>query len=150
MSKEKQKIKKDLARRIKTYYITAIFSLVFAVMGFSYNLWRMKVNEKNSTIRTASFEVLRVLGELEQNIYAAHYDQDTIRGNARIGWVKVGLIHDLSVLISPAVTEEALELKRYWGKVWDDLPDDNAVANKLVENIDAIRAEIRLTIEDIK
>ena len=43
-------------RQVSLYRMTLIFSVVLALIGFSYNVWRMEVTEKNSTIRTASFE----------------------------------------------------------------------------------------------
>jgi len=136
--------------RLKTYYVTAIFSMIFAVVGFSYNLWRVEVTEKNSTIRTASFSVLNKLAELEQNIYAAHYDQDFQEGNPRHGWVKVGLIVDLSSLISQPVKKEAKELKMLWGKSWTQIPHDEIITNRLISSIDSVRNEIEITINDLK
>jgi len=44
----------DLQRKFKAYYFTAVFSMIFAVTGFSYNAWRMEVSEANNNIRTAS------------------------------------------------------------------------------------------------
>ena len=61
-----------LVHKLKAYYLTAILSLVFAVIGFSYNAWRLEATEDNSNIRTASFEVLGELAELEHVIYAAY------------------------------------------------------------------------------
>jgi len=97
----------ELEDKLKVYYVTAIFSVVFAVVGFSYNAWRLEVTEDNSNIRAASFEVLTVLAELEQIIYAAHYDKDTKEGSPRKGWVKIGLIVDLDSLISKSSEEQA-------------------------------------------
>ena len=41
----------SLETKLRIYYITATFSLLFAVVGFSYNAWRMEVSEKNNNIR---------------------------------------------------------------------------------------------------
>ena len=71
----------DLEKKFKVYYLTAIFSLIFAVVGFSYNAWRLEVTEDNSNIRTTAFEVLTELAELQQLIYSAHYDHDMVAGN---------------------------------------------------------------------
>jgi len=61
------------------------------------------VSEDNNNIRIASFEVLKNLSEFGQVIFSAHYDQDESTGNPRLGWIKIGLIVDLSSLISPEV-----------------------------------------------
>lgn len=71
--------------KLKLYYLTAIFSLIFSLLGFSYNAWRMEVSEDNSNIREAAFEVLKELGELEQIVYALHYDHDQTSGSPRKG-----------------------------------------------------------------
>ena len=107
-----------LENKLQAYYITAILSLVFAVVGFSYNAWRLEATEDNNNIRTASFEVLGELAELEQIIYAAHYDKDEIEGNPRKAWVKVGLVVDLSALISKSVEKKSLNLRETWSKNW--------------------------------
>ena len=78
---------------------TAVVSLVFAVTGFSYNAWRLEQSEENNIVRDASFQVLTELAEFEQVIYINHYDGDSIAGSPRLGWVKIGLVNDLSMLI---------------------------------------------------
>ena len=62
------------------YQATAIFSVLFALAGFSYNVWRMEVSEANAAKREAAFEIMLQLAELEHEVYAAHYDQDTVVG----------------------------------------------------------------------
>ena len=106
----------SLPSRLHTYQLTAIFSLVFAIAGFSYNAWRMAESEHNNTIRTASFETLIQLSELEQLIYAAYYDKDINRGNPRQGWLAVGLISDLSYLSGTAEQQAATALTNTWEK----------------------------------
>ena len=67
--------------KLHLYQLTVIFSVLFALLGFTYNVWRMEVTEENSNIRTASFEVLLTLSSLEQLVYSAHYDGDEQEGN---------------------------------------------------------------------
>ena len=111
----------QLYQRLKLYQITAIFSIMFALLGFSYNVWRLEQSEHNTTVRTASFELLKQLSLLEQIIYAAYYDKDFKEGNPRKGWVRVGLIEDLSALTSPAVQQESYTLKQLWQAHWQAL-----------------------------
>ncbi|MCL1123885.1 hypothetical protein [Shewanella surugensis] len=58
------------------FQLTAIFSALFALVGFSYNVWRMEISEHNTTVRSASFELLLQLAELESIIYANFYDKN--------------------------------------------------------------------------
>jgi hypothetical protein len=129
--------------RMKVYQATAIFSVLFALLGFSYNVWRMEVTEHNSSVRAASFELLLQLAELEQIVYAGHYDGDTTRGNPRDGWVKVGLVVDLSRACSERVVASADGLKAVWAESWEALAEDRARADQVVAAIDQVRAEVR-------
>lgn len=136
----------ELELKLKAYYVTAILGVVFAVIGFSYNAWRLEVSEDNNNVRTASFEVLTGLAELEQIIYAAHYDKDMVLGSPRKGWVKVGLIVDLSMLISKPVEEQSLKLLDVWSDNWERMANEQEATNQLVEQIDQVRKEIKLVL----
>lgn len=137
-------------QKLSIYYATAILSLVIAVAGFSYNTWRMEVTEDNSNIRTASFEVFAHLAELEQVIYASHYDGDEVNGSPRKGWVKVGLIVDLSSLISPKVAQHTAMLKTKWSQNWQAVPDNQEVVDALISQIDTVRKEIKMVLADLQ
>lgn len=139
----------ELDNKLKAYYLVSIFSLIFAVSGFSYNTWRMEVTEDNSNVRTASFKTLIVLSELQQLIYSAHYDKDMVNGNPRVGWVKIGLITDLSSLISKTTSASATELNKLWAENWAKIENDEVVVNALIENIDTVRLAIKLTLKNL-
>lgn len=94
-------------------------------------------------MRSASFELLLQLSELEGVIYAAHYDQNTVEGNPRKGWIKVNLIADLSMIAEPEVSKSANALKMEWQENWQTLSRDKASAMNLVEAIDNTRDEVR-------
>ena len=134
---------RETRQRLKVYQATALFSVLFALLGFSYNVWRMEVTEHNSNVRSASFELLLQLAELEQLVYAAHYDGDTVTGNPRVGWVKVGLINDLGHTCGPGVVRAAAELKSVWSQHWETLPGQRASADAVVAAIDATREEVQ-------
>ncbi|MCK4709037.1 MAG: hypothetical protein KAU21_10510 [Gammaproteobacteria bacterium] len=142
-------MKSDLDQKFKSYYLTAIFSLIFAVAGFSYNAWRLEVTEDNSNIRTAAFEVLTELSELQQLIYSSHYDHDKAAGNPRIGWVKIGLIIDLSVLISRQAENKSVELKNSWSDNWEIFEDNRTATDELIVKIDSVRNAIKLTLKNL-
>ena len=133
---------KELVTRVRWYQATAIFSILFALLGFSYNVWRLEVTEHNSNVREASFETLLQLAELEQLVFAAHYDQDPVGGNPRNGWVKVGLIADLSVNCGVEVAACAQQLKASWQRNWAAMPEDRAATESLVAAIDDTRLAV--------
>ena len=133
----------ELLSRMKFYQATAIFSVLFALLGFSYNVWRMEITEHNSNVRSASFELLLQLAELEQLVYAAHYDQDPEAGNPRVGWVKVGLIVDLSLSCGERVRVVAEQLRDTWGSSWERLPRERKATDATVAAIDATRQAVQ-------
>lgn len=130
-------------KSFQIYQITVLFSVVFALLGFSYNVWRMEATEQNSNIRTASFEMLLVLASLEQLVYSAHYDGDVIEASPRKGWVKVGLVDDLSVLTSPAIQNQAAALKSVWSAHWMKMAQSRQSTDQIISAIDATRLEIK-------
>ncbi len=140
----------EINRKLQIFYITSVFSMVFAVLGFGYNAWRMEITEDNSNIRTAAFEVLTELSEMQQMIYAAHYDKDLQEGSPRKIWVKVGLIVDLSGLISAQVETEAMQLESVWSESWQQLNSDETKALALVSQIDSVRNEIKMTLKNLQ
>ncbi len=125
------------------YRLAVIFSMLFALVGFSYNVWRMEVSERNNNTRTACFELLLTLASLEQLVYRAHYDQDPVEGNPRKGWVQVGLIVDLSAMTTPDVEAAARELHASWSQHWQTLPTERSAADAIVVRIDDVRGRIK-------
>lgn len=132
-----------IERRLQAYQITAVFSIFFALVGFSYNLWRLEASEANNNVRTACFEILKTLAELEQLIYARHYDDDKVAGNPRIGWVKVGLIVDMSALTSLPAQKAAARLQQTWQSRWSEIATGRNAVDMLTKDIDAMREAIK-------
>ncbi len=133
----------QIHKKLNLYQITVVFSVLFALIGFSYNVWRMESSEENNNIRTACFEILINLSSLEQLIYTAYYDGDIKEGNPRKGWVTTGLIVDLSELTSDAVKTQSAALKEVWSSHWETMPSSKDSVDKIVEAIDSLRAEIK-------
>lgn len=136
--------------KLNAYYIMAVTSLVFALAGFSYNAWRLEISEDNANIRTASFQVLIELSKLEKIIYAAHYDKDDVAGNPRNGWITVGLITDLSVLIATSVELKTDTLKSTWSEQWEQIITDKKAVDTLVDQIDNTRSEIKQVLRGLQ
>jgi hypothetical protein len=103
----------------------------------------MEVSEQNNNTRTACFEMLLELSSLEQLVYTAHYDKDLKEASPRKGWVKVGLIDDLSVLTTASVEKQADALKVVWENNWTTMVDNRESADSIVTAIDAVRNEIK-------
>ncbi len=140
----------QVKKQIRNYQLAVIFSLLFALLGFSYNVWRMEVTEENTNTRTACFELLLVLSELEQLVYAAHYDKDMLEGSPRKGWVKVGLTVDLSALTTEKVEHSAIKLKETWSAHWQFIADNQQSADAVVFSIDNARTEIKSLLQDLQ
>jgi len=143
------KLNTKAEKTISVFQLTAVFSMLFALVGFSYNVWRMEVTEYNSNIRSASFELLLQLSELENIVYAAHYDQNTIEGSPRKGWIKVNFIADLSMITEPYVEQSALALKLSWQQNWEDLETSHSSVTTIVEAIDHTRGQVRVLLSQL-
>ncbi len=127
-----------------------IFSVLFSLIGFSYNVWRMEVSEENNNIRTACFEMLVNLSSLEQLIYTAYYDGNTAESSPRIGWVKVGLIGDLSTLTDDAVEKQSTMLREYWSENWNTVATSQDSVDTMVKAIDSVRTEIKVLLTSLE
>jgi len=138
-----------MIHKAKYYYITAIFSIIFTFVGFSYNAWRLEISEDNNNIRIASFQVLQELANLELLVYTAHYDQDVINGSPRKGWVKVNLINDLSYLTPVDVRIETNVLKSVWQTQWESMSSNNDAAMKIVNAIDKVRRQVVIQLQKL-
>jgi hypothetical protein len=138
---------------ISIFQLTALFSMFFALIaliGFSYNVWRMEISEYNANVRDASFEMLLQLSELELIIYAGHYDKDKITGNPRKAWVKVGLINDLSQITNPRMQKATELLRQSWQENWQSFSADNASTTKIIASIDTTREEVRFLLATLE
>jgi len=141
---------KQFYSRLNLYQKTVIFSVLFTLLGFSYNVWRMEASEKNNNIRTASFEILITLSSLEQLVYAAYYDGDKKEGNPRIGWINVGLINDLSILTNEKAKRKATVLNDVWAENWQEIANSQTSVNQIVKAIDNVRDEIKLLLYSLE
>lgn len=135
-----------LHRKLQIYYLTAVLGVVIGLLGFAYNTWRLEISENNNNIRTAAFESFKALATLEQIIYARHYDQNEQDGSPRKAWVQVGLITDLSSIVSADVNAEATVLQQLWQENWSVVASDKTATTALVTQIDRVRSAIKQTL----
>jgi hypothetical protein len=71
------------------------------------------------------------------------YDKDLKEGSPRKGWVKVGLLNDLSVLVSGGVELKAQRLKSVWAEDWSSMIEDPKATQRIIDAADAVRMEIK-------
>jgi hypothetical protein len=135
--------------RTKKFVFISVISFLFAFAGFSYNVWRTEKTESNNNVREAAFGMLQELANLEQLVYAIHYDHSIEEGTPRNGWVKIGLIQDMSMLVAPTVEHKAVQLKQVWAKKWSRLEEDKQASDEIVHAIEEVRVEARLMLKDL-
>lgn len=139
----------NITKRLKVYQITSIITILFTLVGFSYNVYRLEQSEINSNIRTSSFEMLKELANLEQIVYASHYEKDDKDGNPRTGWVKVGIITDLSLICFQEKNMQVEILSHTWKNNWQTMKVNRESANKIVDSIDKVRIKIREVLKNL-
>lgn len=121
----------------------ALISLIVAFSALSYNTWRNEASEENRNIRTAGFEVLLHIGNLQRIAYLAHFDKDEYRGSPRVGWTEALLIRDLCQLLPEETQRKSEELVSIWGKNWKGLKETDEAA---VANIDIALNKLRIEV----
>lgn len=139
-----------ITKRLKVYLITSILSILLTLAGFSYNVYRLEQSEINSNIRTSSFEILKELANLEQIVYAAYYEKDFKLGNPRTGWVKVGIIQDLSLICFDKEATSSKKLFLTWKNNWETMGTNQDSVNKIIDSIEDIRIDIRRILQNLK
>ena len=90
------------------------------------------------------------LAELEQIIYAIHYDKDVQLGNPRTAWVKVGLVLDLSHITDQQLGTQAEQLKNTWQQHWQMITTERSSVDLMVKQIDMMRDEIKRLIRGLE
>jgi len=138
-----------IQEKIITYQVIVMLSFVFGVLGFIYNNWRYEHNEYNNNVRIASFQMIQELASLEQNIYANHYDKDIQKGNPRDGWVRIGLINDLALFISPECEIASNALKTSWDKHWKEIQKDRNATDLLIRHIGKVKQATRNVLKEL-
>jgi len=129
----------------------ALISLTVALGSLGYNTWRNERTEYNRNIRTATFEVLVKLSEIERVVYLAQYDRDATGGNPRTGWTYVLVIRDLSSVVPAPVPAKAARLQQVWGENWEGLGrDDETSVDRIDDAIGALRASSLATLRSLR
>ena len=129
----------------------ALISLFIAVTGLLYNTWRNEHSEYNRNLRWASFEILLMLGDLQEFVFLSYYDADQIDdGDFRRGWAKVLTIRDLSTVLDSPMSTGAETLHATWGKNWEGLERRDTANKEAIEAaIASLRADTLMTLRDL-
>jgi hypothetical protein len=129
----------------------ALISLFVALSSLAYNTWRNERTEHNRNIRTAAFEVLTKVAELERVVFLAQYDRDANGGNPRTGWSYVLVIRDLSAVVPGPVAARAADLQKAWSEDWQGLgKDDEVSVNRIDDAIGRLRDASLATIQSLR
>ena len=123
--------------------MVALISIFIAVSSLSYNTWRNEKTESNRNQRTAAFEILLKLGELQQVVFHHYYDKDRQdRGNPRTGWTYVLTIRDLSRLMPIALHDDPAPLLQIWSDNWEGLEDNESSLEAILAGIEHTRGKM--------
>jgi hypothetical protein len=129
----------------------ALISLVVALGSLGYNTWRNERTEHNRNIRTATFELLTKLAELERVVFLAQYDHDAGGGNPRTGWTYVLVIRDLAAVVPGPVSMQATQLQGVWATNWEDLgKSDDSAAIRIDDAIEKLREASLSTLRSLR
>ena len=119
--------------------IVAIGSMAGALTGLAYNTYRNERTEINHNVRAAAFETLRNLGEVQIIVDYAHFKKDPVRGDTRLGWGRVTLIHDLAQVLPAPGPEDADALRTAWRDNVEQLPTDKEAMITITDEIQRLR-----------
>jgi len=140
----------SLRQQLRTNAV-ALISLAVALSSLGYNTWRNERTERNRNVRTATFELLTRLADLERVVYLAQYDRDASGGNPRTGWTYVLVIRDLAMLAPPPVPARATQLQKAWSDNWEGLGrDDETSVTRIDDAIGALREAALASLESLR
>lgn len=132
-------IERTLLQQLQTNLL-AMISLVVALSSLSYNTWRNEQTEANRNQRTAAFEMIHKLNELQEIVFYLHYDKDiNNKGNPRRGWITVLTIQDLAQIMQEPIPEQAKNLGLVWQENWEPLEYDKLSLDRVTNQIDLLR-----------
>ncbi len=138
-----------IPNQIKNNFI-ALLSLAIAISALYYNTWRNEQTEKNRNTRTAAFEVLKELGDLQVVINYGHYQPNSMMGNSYLGWSHVARISDLSQLLPSPIPTQVKMLIDVWGNNWTKIKTNEEAVDKVSKEIDHSRESVLAVLRQLK
>lgn len=129
----------------------ALVSLVVALAGLAYNTWRNETTESHRNVRQAAFVVFEQLGELQQVVDQRYYAGKVSDVNRIAGWGKVTLIRDMSMLVSPGASRQAMRLFDTWQGQLDLLDRGQPAAEREISGaIAGVREQVLRDLEALQ
>lgn len=129
----------------------AIISLIIAIIALTYTAWREEVTEKNRNTRTAAFEVLKNLGQLQVVIdYARFGSNEIAMGNPILGWGYIALIGDLGEVLPEPIPERTQALIKTWRENWEQIEHSDEAVEKITHEVDSSRDAVLGIIKKLK
>jgi len=119
--------------------MVAITSVIVALTGMAYNTYRNEKTEINHNVRAAAFETLKNLGETQILVNYAHFKKDRDRGDTRLGWGRMTLIHDMAQVLPSPGPEDAELLLTAWRENVDTLEESSESTIKITDEIQRLR-----------
>ena len=114
-----------MIKAIRSYFSVPVMMLLIATATLIYTGYRAQLNQENQTARSAGFEVLKALNELQMIIDAHRYTPNKAPSFLN-GWTQILLIDDMSDFIAPSVEQKAEALHNSWQINLDQLQTDKA------------------------
>lgn len=127
----------------------AILSLIIAITALCYTAWREEKTETNRTLRVASFEVLKNLGELQLVVNNSHYGSNSPMGNPFLGWGHIAIIGDLSKLLPAPLPDSSERLIHVWKENWQKIQTDEQSVDDITAQIDENRKNVLWVINQL-
>ena len=87
----------------------------------------------------ASFETSATLGETQILVNYAHFKKDRDRGDTRLGWGRMTLIHDMAQVLPSPGPEDAELLLTAWRENVDTLEESSESMIKITDEIQRLR-----------
>ncbi len=130
--------------------LIALISLLVAVFAVGNTTWRGEETEKNRSIRPASFEALKHLGELQIVIIYSRYQPDNKLGDPFFGWGHMMLINDMGELLPEPVPTAFQKLYTVWNTDWDKIKEDPTAVENITTEVDNSRNSVITLIRSLR
>ena len=141
--------REGITQQLQRHFV-AILSLVIAIIALGYTTWREEATEQNRNTRTAAFEVLKNLGELQVIVNLAAYPQPNFPFNPLVGWGHVAIISDMGSLLPEPIPKLTEELVKMWGDNWQKLQANEAAQDTVTAEIDTNRKAVLEVIHKLR
>lgn len=128
----------------------ALISLAVALAGLGYNTWRNETTEDQRNTRYAAFRMVEELGALQQVANVATFGGQIDSDWFYVGWGKVNLIQDLSLVMPEDERPDTDTLYTSWKAGAKTLRDWNHSNEELRDAARAAEGQLQVVIDDLR